>query len=258
MKMFSRKFLFSLILVSLTLPVTSFAENDLNFPVGLYVGGQVGLGSLSSQTGKLDWAAGAGTQKAVAEDHEHDGGSIAGLNVGYNHHINTITYGIEFTRSKHNGTNRGVAMDAYVNQDGVLFNNSDELLSATKLKSTWVLAPKMGFLFDEKTMIYLKAGFAQGEVERTLIQSPNVIQDQALDYGTSVSQTKTLHGYTVGFGVERMLSEHTSIKFQYDYIDLGRTQFSPQGGVVAGNSVSITEQLDITHNAVTVGLNYHF
>jgi len=256
--MFPNKFLFSLFLISLTLPATSFAENDLNFPEGLYVGGQVGLGSLSSQTDKLDWARLAGTQKAVAEDHEHDGGSIAGLNVGYNHHINTITYGIELTLSKHNGTNRGVAMDVYVDQNGALFNNSDELLSATKLKSTWVLAPKMGFLFDEKTMIYVKAGFAQGEVERTLIQSPDVTHDQALDYGSSVSQTKTLHGYTVGFGVERMLSEHTSIKFQYDYIDLCRTQFSPQGGVGNGQSVSITEQLDITHNAVTVGLNYHF
>ena len=63
-------------------------------------------------------------------------------------------------------------------------------------------------------MIYVKAGFAQGEVERTLTQSPEVTGDRALDYGTSVSQTKTLHGYTVGFGAERMLSEHTSIKFQ--------------------------------------------
>ena len=64
----------------------------------------------------------------------------------------------------------------------------------------------------------------------------------------------TLWGYAVGAGVEYAVDEDWSVKFEYQYVNLGRETLSAVG---ADGAVYRTEQTPDFHSA-RVGINFHF
>jgi outer membrane immunogenic protein len=101
-------------------------------------------------------------------------------------------------------------------------------------------------------LIYAKGGFAFTD------QSAQVFDrcvTGACGGGLLTSSTSdTLSGYTIGGGIEYMVTPAWSIKGEYQYFDYGSytvSSFSP-----GGTKFSFNE--DFTVNTFKVGLNYHF
>jgi len=69
--------------------------------------------------------------------------------------------------------------------------------------------------------------------------------------GVSISDTKTLSGWTVGGGAEYMFAPNWSAKAEYMYADYGSETFFATGGAPG---------VDIggTVHSVKAGINYHF
>jgi opacity protein-like surface antigen len=70
---------------------------------------------------------------------------------------------------------------------------------------------------------------------------------------TNFNQSKTHFGWTIGAGVEVLLTERVSAKIEYAYADFGDERYS---GEFFGATVSA--DIDLKMQTVKVGLNYRF
>ena len=113
---------------------------------------------------------------------------------------------------------------------------------------------RFGWLPTQTVLLYATGGLAFGEVETTGILAsftPNGVATAAV--GT-VSETK--FGWTVGAGIEAVISGPWTAKLEYLYMDLG----SFDGSFVTTTTPGIRAAFssDITDHILRVGLNYRF
>jgi len=104
----------------------------------------------------------------------------------------------------------------------------------------------LGYAFDN-ALIYATGGFAYGQVHNSQADSRPVI--------FTVDRTAT--GYTVGGGVEYQLSPAWSVKTEYQFIDLGKSD--PVSATAAPPAFTSyrTKLEDDAYNTFRVGVNYH-
>jgi outer membrane immunogenic protein len=120
---------------------------------------------------------------------------------------------------------------------------------------------RLGYLPAERLLLYVTGGLAYGNFSGSSWTLP-------LDVGTW-SQLRA--GWTVGAGVEAMLGNNWSVKFEYLYMDLGHVGGSSANnttvatvGPIQGITTTTTTSLaylfntKFTDSIVRVGLNYHF
>lgn len=84
------------------------------------------------------------------------------------------------------------------------------------------LTPRIGYLIQPETMIYAKGGlayadFSTGWVTTVSASSSLAGVDQSLTASQSVSDDSDSWGYTVGAGVEHMVTERLFIGLEYSY-----------------------------------------
>ena len=72
--------------------------------------------------------------------------------------------------------------------------------------------------------------------------------------GAFGSGTTTRAGWTIGGGIEAMLTPNSTAKLEYLYVDLGGGVFND---VVPGFGI-VPESIDFRANVVRAGLNYKF
>ncbi|MEW4468961.1 outer membrane protein [Parasphingorhabdus sp. JC815] len=72
------------------------------------------------------------------------------------------------------------------------------------------LTGRAGYLVDDKTLAYVRGGYANARVRTTLVS----------DNATSRA-SDNLDGWLVGGGVERMLTNNISARLEYRYTDFG-------------------------------------
>jgi len=131
---------------------------------------------------------------------------------------------------------------------------------------------RVGYAFD-RTLFYAKGGvaFLNGDFKA------NYSGANCKSLGTcgsgdpakfAYSHDETLVGWTIGAGVEYSLTEAWSLKAEYQHFDFGSISYSYSGTYVipgyesatGGHYRSVIEgktKVDLTADAVTVGLNYH-
>ncbi len=93
-------------------------------------------------------------------------GFIKGLNFGYDYRINNFVIGGEFGASTPGGTANGYAAMDTISPPVV---SNAKISSSTKISSLFIAKPKVGFVFDNKTMVYGMAGLARGKIKRTIL-----------------------------------------------------------------------------------------
>ena len=107
---------------------------------------------------------------------------------------------------------------------------------------------RAGYVAD-KTLFYATAGVAFGNVSTRL-----EVVGGALNATSSVTQV----GYTVGGGIETMVTDNISIFAEYNFTDLGRRAHTYAGAAglrgAAGNELDL---LTVNHT-IKVGVNYRF
>jgi outer membrane immunogenic protein len=156
-------------------------------------------------------------------------GFVGGVQAGYSYQFsNNVVAGIEtdfqgatLTDSRH----------------GVI----DRLNASAKPKTPWygTVRPRLGYAFGN-TLIFGTGGLAYGE------------ENYNLDWGRlSLNNDKTRIGWTVGGGIEQALTEHWTMKLEYDFVYLGSYQVSAYNGRLATKPTA-------DFNSVRLGVNYKF
>lgn len=111
------------------------------------------------------------------------------------------------------------------------------------------LRGRIGYILNQdSTLIFATAGAAVAKVKSEFYGNED---------GTTITdlENDTLHGWTVGFGLEHLINANISVKAEYRYTDLGTfNSRSPIYSVMPG----CYEHFDASDNSLRVGINYHF
>lgn len=258
---------------------------------GFYIGGNVGYSwgrSRSTQTFS-NTATGAVLNSAATRFDLN--GVIGGGQIGYNWQKSNWVFGLEAdiqgSGQKGGGgavcpggpatstttTAAAVNGPCSVGQvgDTVPFNvPAFPVASNLSQKLEWfgTLRGRIGPTITPTVLAYVTGGLAYGEVSTTNTvagfnqlgpQGVNVPPAFAAVAGSSSSRS-TRVGWTVGAGVEGVVSGNWTAKIEYLYVDLGHVSGSFVTPIIAPGGAFVTSSYrsHITDNIVRVGLNYKF
>lgn len=249
---------------------------------GFYVGGNLGYGwgfhemtqNVTAGSGVLVVPAGSTLYGGAQTFDANPRGFTGGVQAGYNWQFSpNWVYGFEadfqgsaMTRNVNCvqacNTNTVIAPGFPAAFFPVSFSNyTDE----QKLNWFGTVRGRVGYT-NGPSLFYVTGGLAYGEVERNASVSGSTNAFGIFPINTfsgSMSVKSTKVGWTIGGGIETVLSPGWTLKAEYLYMDLGSvndtlTTFfrsgAQTGAVAANRSISG----DLTENIVRVGLNYRF
>ena len=251
---------------------------------GFYVGGNVGYswGSSNSTLTLTDPGTGA-TLNSAGNKFNMDG-VIGGGQIGYNWQRDRWVFGLEadFQGSGQKGSGNAVCAGGTATVlnsacalghigDTTPFNVpafpvNDGLYQALDWFGTF--RGRIGSTAITPTFLaYVTGGLAYGSVNTTnIVSGVNITGPQGVNGSTltsflaSSSSSSLRVGWTVGAGVEGVISGNWTARLEYLYIDLGNvsgsyatTLIAPSGALATGSYSS-----HITDNILRVGVNYKF
>jgi|GEM_PF-556397 len=157
-----------------------------------------------------------------------------------------------------NGNSDADAQSAAVEQDA---GDIDEFYVSeieAKLEDTWFVGGRIGVAFNEDTLIYALGGYtwAKGKVEAFHAYDDNDDDDAA-----SIDEDENVDGWTVGGGIEHMLTENLSLKVEYrhdflDSIEWDQRAFDPEWGIDEENRHS--GEVDFGRDTVRAVISWRF
>lgn len=173
-------------------------------------------------------------------------GFTGGLQGGYNYQINSFVVGLE-------GDFNFVGAKKTLSPE--VFSPGNVILSSSS-KVEWLatIRGRLGLAFD-RFLIYGTGGvaFASVKVTDQIDFRPN----GAPSVGLAGSSSNTRTGYVLGGGVEYAFTNNWTVKAEYLYVDLGKTNYSH--GAVTGVPSSNAELSNKTKlNIARIGVNYKF
>jgi len=165
-------------------------------------------------------------------------GFFGGLQAGYNWHLSpSLVFGIEGDIQL-SGVDDKVGPNATVPAGGIVRGSSDVQWLGT-------LRGRLGWAAD-RTLFYATGGLAFAGVDYVVNFTNGV--------NTSVMKNDdTLTGYVVGGGIEHAFSNRWSLKFEYQYINLGKEAvIGPLVPPVAGVTSLRTLRIIVESRSVSV------
>jgi outer membrane immunogenic protein len=196
-------------------------RNDPPFINGLFVGVQCGL---------------IGPLGVGANDCEHGlHGFIGGGQTGYNWQRGNWVFGVEasFSGADLSGT------------ETIIFAPGPNTF-ATKIRSLLLTTGRLGYAWD-RTLLYVKAGYAGGSVKFTETGIP----------ATDTATTASWHnGWAVGTGIEYAMTANWILGVEYNYADLGTNRRNAVGSP-SGIVTPITVDVD-KFQSLLARLSYKF
>jgi len=182
------------------------------------------------------------------------GGAIAGGQIGFNHQIGVLVWGVEADAAAANieGTNTcfpgfpgGLFVIAATGEE---FAGGTGFNCGTRIHAISTVAGRLGYASD-RTLVYAKAGgaVANESYNLNLVGGP---QPAGLGFGIA-NTSRTRGGWTIGGGVEHAIGSSWTTKLEYNYMDFGSTAvpfvFPPPF-----TSFIVTDRVHV----VKLGLNY--
>ena len=167
--------------------------------------------------------------------HPRATGFIGGGQIGYNWQAGNFVYGWEADIAGLTGKESANV------PDGKTFSNQITWLSTVRARA--------GLLIDPSTMAYATGGLAVGGVKNSLQVRPGFL-------GFSKAESTTRVGWTVGGGVEHMLSNsHWTVALEGLYADLG-----PSSATAVGTTTGFHKTAHFSNRAFIgrLKLNYKF
>lgn len=184
-------------------------------------------------------------------------GWSGGLKFGYNKAIENNLIGIELgaTYQDFSGT---VTPTSYHQTN---FSNDGSTVGfnlKTTINTYQTLALRMGRIFDEKTLFYVSAGGAAGQLKNAASQgNQNVPATNWWNANTSASNNQTKLGYVLGLGLEYNYSKDWSLRANYEYVNFGNVSSTYQGKV-GGNTSIVYATNAVNFQNLSVGLTRRF
>jgi outer membrane immunogenic protein len=154
-------------------------------------------------------------------------GFVGGIFLGYNYQDNNVVYGVE--------------ADAGLGDlsEGPDKNSSNNDWSSFDIDWNAHVRARAGLVYDA-TLFYVTGGLAIAGVS---------VDDN--DPGWS-DDNATHVGWTVGCGIDRLLTENLTVRFEYLYDDYGSEEYSFNG------SFNYKGDVDLTSHTTRIGLSYTF
>jgi outer membrane immunogenic protein len=161
-------------------------------------------------------------------------GLMGGVQGGLNYLMGRYVLGIEADATF--GRISGSVDPAYTSVDEATIDVS--LLASARIRAGWLLT--------DSTMLFATGGLGFAHwTDRNFIGGTQ--------FGGDYDQSKT--GWTLGVGVETVLTEHLSIKAEYMHYDFGSWSAPSPGGVFWAIN---DDMFRTSFDSVRVGLNYRF
>ncbi|TVR08481.1 MAG: porin family protein [Salinarimonadaceae bacterium] len=191
---------------------------------------------------------GAGAYPSFSTAKRHS--FIGGFQAGYNQQFGNFVAGVE-ADINWLGNRRGSGSAAIAGLPGAVTTVS----ASSRLDWLGTVRGRAGFAFD-RVLIYGTAGFAFGAPDNRLMIS------NAATMTHTGSNNKTKVGWTVGGGLEYAVLDNVSLRGEYLYYDLGRSNVTANptaAGTAAGlGGASNTARFENTGHIARIGLNYRF
>ncbi len=172
-----------------------------------------------------------------SQDLDNDGAELGGL-IGYNYQWNCWVLGVEAD---------GGYLWARESNDTGVFLTPDTLdkrvHSSFKAHYLMTFAPRFGYAFG-RYLPYVTGGLAVGDLD--FFQE---IRTPQTGFHQTARTTDTNAGWMVGGGLQYALTEHWSVRAQYQYIDLGDVAFDSHGTPPFQTAIGHHEAELTEHNA---------
>jgi outer membrane immunogenic protein len=239
----------------LSLSTSAFADEQINW-TGFYssamigrdwgdVGEGNGLAGNTSYTGIISKGIGSSIQ-----------GWASSLKLGYNKQFDNNLIGIELGGTWQNAKSGKESPDTYqqnvpVSTPAYPDPGASITTAKTKVNTYETLAPRLGHIFNDTTLVYVSGGAALGQIKRTIYDNGNWFNT-----GTVISDSKTELGYVLGFGAEYKLNDKWALRGNYEYVDFGKinTNYNGSDGLPA-----FYKQANSVHfSNLSAGVSYAF
>jgi outer membrane immunogenic protein len=213
---------------------------------GFYVGGNLGYSwGQSRDTSTLTDA--AGIVLLTTSDKSSLDGIVGGGQIGYNWQMRNWVFGLE---ADIQGTGEKGSR-AFVFDPGLNLNIQGRRLTpipfTLEQKIDWfgTVRGRIGVLAAPKVLLYVTGGLAYGEVDsnETVFVTP-----------VTFSSSNTHVGYTLGAGIEGVISGNWTARLEYLYVDLGTVN----GSFTLPTTNISSYSSRITDNILRVGIDYKF
>jgi outer membrane immunogenic protein len=252
---------------------------------GFYAGANVGYSWGNSSTSQYFSDSVSGVFLSTTNNSFDMNGAIGGGQAGYNWQRMNWVFGIEgdLQASGQRGNGQaicaggtlaappfnGTCTPGHVGDTAPFHTPGLPVIFDISQKLEWfgTVRGRVGATFTPTILGYVTGGLAYGEVNTTgAVSGTNITGPQGTNtviltpVAASFGNSSTRAGWTIGAGVEGMLSGNWTAKVEYLYIDLGTVSGSFVTPVTApsGNPVAVRYSSHVTDNILRVGVNYRF
>jgi outer membrane immunogenic protein len=204
---------------------------------GFYIGAHAGAG-----WGTKHWYAAQPPFQGIDQGSHHVRGLLGGGQIGYNLQTGNWVFGIEVDASA--ADLNGSGADNFFKLVGPL--NVVSIIDRSHVDAVGTVAGRFGYAVD-RVLGYVKGGgaWARDKYSVSTILTPDT------PFATA---SETRWGWMGGIGLEYAFAPSWSVKFEYDYLDLGKKQSTLTGP----NFVPFTEDIKQTMSLFKFGINYRF
>lgn len=164
---------------------------------------------------------------------------LLGIMVGYDWELdNNLIVGVAFDYEDRNASN-AIEFQQYAGAAVPTYSFGAEITSS------YSLTTRLGYIFNRDTMVYVKAGITNADVDFS------VVDHSSFD---TFSKDVSFMGYTMGLGAHYNLWSNFQLFIEYQYSDYGSENFD----IGEINGTSYQYDLDLTENAFLLGVSYKF
>ncbi|HLN37248.1 MAG TPA: outer membrane protein [Xanthobacteraceae bacterium] len=222
-------------------------------PVDIWAGWYVGVNIGGSWGRAHDTTTYGAPPVPFTSTSSHLDGVIGGGQVGYNWHSSNWLFGVE--ADIQGSGERGTATTSlFIPGVGCTFapcGTAATLVDQEKLPWFGTLRARVGVLAAPTWLFYVTGGLAYGEIKSSEIGTGTTIITTTIVNNFNTTRA----GWTVGGGIEGVISGNWTGKLEYLYMDFGTINYT-YAGLGVFNPVFLSTR--VTDNVVRVGLNYHF
>ena len=166
-------------------------------------------------------------------------GASVGIDLGYNLALqNNFLVGIEAEFKSYDANKEGNVTD-------IIGSVMQKINSSLEKKFSFL--GKIGYLVNDKTLAYVKGGWANAQIKRDYTNNDTPVVE---------SHKSWQDGWTLGIGSEYNFYQNFTAKLEYRYTDLGSKSIFASN-TVSGSDLSNQTQ-NTRQNELNVGVAYHF
>ena len=225
---------------------------------GFYLGVNVGYSWGNSSTSFTGTSVSPGGAIAPFSTSQSMDGWLGGGQIGYNWQFNkNWVLGVE-ADIQGTGQSGSVGLPAVTSSPCVILVCIVTTTGTLAQKLPWfgTARLRLGVLPSDRWLVYVTGGLAFGEIDSALTITNTTTAGGTTTTTASASNNVTQAGWTIGGGIEGVITGRWTAKAEYLYVDLGtiNNAFSPALGAYG----TLNTSSHVTDNIFRVGIDYHF